>query len=280
MLAVNDYKYSKNRLSNLIETALIFVGIATLFIFLAYSLFGRLGFIFGGLTIFFSFVFIQQKAHSLALRIHRAQYIPPFHYPELYRLVDHLGIKAGLEVLPKVFLIPSPMNMAFSTGNKEKPVIAVSEGLLSTMNTRELNAILAHEISHIANGDLIISTLTQLIGRVASGFVSFATFILIILFPLLLFGVVHINPMALMLIMVIPTIITLLQLKLSRTREYNADLEGSHLTEDPLALASALSRMDYANRGLFGNKPPEFLSTHPNTQKRIEVLKDLAITWE
>ncbi|MDH5580808.1 MAG: zinc metalloprotease HtpX [Bdellovibrionales bacterium] len=279
---MNKYRYNQKKISNLLESFLILVGISILFIFLSYSLFGRLGFIFGGLIIFFSFVFIQTQAHSLALRLYKAQYLPPDRSPKLYHLVNQLGKSAGIEYLPQIYLIPHDLCLAFSTGNKKNPVIALSNGILSCMNQRELSGILAHEISHIAQGDLIISTLTQLIGRVASSFVSMASFILILMFPLIAFGAVRVNLTALLIVMGLPTIITLLQLKLSRTREYNADLEGSRLTGDPLGLASALIKMSHSTMGLFGptvKTPPEFLSTHPETNKRVKALEDLADTF-
>ncbi|MFZ9001864.1 MAG: zinc metalloprotease HtpX [Bacteriovoracaceae bacterium] len=278
---MNKSKYSQKRLFNFVESALIFIGIAILFIFLSYSLFGRLGFIFGGLLIFFSFIFIQTQAHSIALRLYKAHYLAPERAPELYQLVNQLGHSAGIQYLPQLYLIPSALCLAFSTGNKQRPIIALSEGMLSKMNQRELIGILAHEVSHIAQGDLIISTLTQLIGRIASSFVSMASLILILMFPLILFGAVRVDLMAFILIMGIPTIITLLQLKLSRIREYNADLEGSKLTGDPLGLANALVKMSHSTMGLFGPSmkvPPEFLSTHPETHKRVKVLQELADT--
>jgi heat shock protein HtpX len=168
-------------------------------------------------------------------------------------------------------------------GGRRDPVIAVSDGLLRTLNRRELIGVFAHEVSHIANHDLWIMSLADIMSRVTSISSYVRQFIVIVNLPLILIGSAHV-PWTVPLILVLsPTIMSLLQLALSRTREFQADLTAARLTWDPRGLASALVKLE-RSIGRFWEEillpgrripNPSLLRTHPKMEERVRRLMDL-----
>ncbi len=271
-------QYFKNKISNGVLSFIIFSIMGVLFLYLSYLLLGILGVFLGPFFVIFSFLALKTQGATFALRLNNAYYVTPLDAQRTYKKIVYLSRKAHLERIPDLYMIPTNKNIAFSTQNKDRLILALSHGILSNMSERELSGIIAHEISHLANNDFVISIISQLIGRLISSFAFLTSSIFLLFFPLILFGLLEINIWSFILILLTPSIISLLQLKLSRTREYQADLDGAKLTQDPIGLALALKKLETKN-GLFRMwttpEIPEILSTHPKTEKRVSILREL-----
>jgi heat shock protein HtpX len=174
---------------------------------------------------------------------------------------------------------------AFAAGTSKKAAIAVTEGLLRRLSLRELTGVLGHEISHIANHDLTVMNLADVMTRFTQVLSYLALFLAIFNLPALLLGDSDVSFSALLLLYLAPTIGSLLQLSLNRAREFDADLAGASLTGDPAGLASALKRIERL-QGTFWEDMmlpvpgrripvPSVLRTHPPTEERIERLSAL-----
>jgi heat shock protein HtpX len=230
----------------------------------------------------------------IALLAHRAREVGPAGAPSLHRVVELLAERAGIPK-PRVYLIPSESPNAFATGrNPEHAVVAVTEGLLQILNERELQGVIAHEMSHVRNRDILIAT----IAAAVAGVVAAAGHA--IQWSLLFAGRRDDDEGgasaagALAWALLAPFIAMLVQLAISRSREYGADATGAALTGDPDALADALERLEDSKRVLpyqFAGPATAHLfivnplrsgvmasvlslfSTHPPTEERIRRLR-------
>lgn len=215
----------------------------------------------------------------LTLRLYRAQPIPASAAPQLWMILRSLAARAGLPAPPTLHYLPSPVANAFTVGNADSCAIALSDGILRRLSQRELAGILAHEIAHIAHGDLRVMGLADYLSRLTNLLALMGMVLLLAAMPLLALADVVINWPALVLLASAPQLALLTQMGLSRIREFDADLEATALTGDPAGLASALDRIDLARRdwraflmpGL-GNPEPSWLRTHPATRERIRRL--------
>jgi heat shock protein HtpX len=161
--------------------------------------------------------------------------------------------------------------------------IAITDGMLRTLTLRELTGVLAHELSHIRNNDLWIMNLADSISRLTSAMAFMGTLLVFVSLPLMLFGAVSFPLILVILLVFAPTIGSLLQLALSRAREYDADLDAAGLTGDPVGLASALEKLERLQVGgweriMFPGRrmpDPSLLRTHPPTEERIRRLLSL-----
>ena len=213
----------------------------------------------------------------LLMRMYGAQRLTRAQAPGLVAVVEELSRRAGLPRAPELYYIPSNLINAFSAGRQGEAVIAVSDGLLKVLDERELAAVLAHEVSHIRSNDTWVMGVADLFSRLTSVLSLFGQLLLLINLPLLLLSNVHINWLAILLLVAAPTLSALAQLGLSRTREYDADLNAVRLTGDPDALASALVKIDrysgaFMEQILFpgrGLPEPSWLRTHPRTEERV-----------
>ena len=194
--------------------------------------------------------------------------------------MEELSRRAELPAAPAVYVIPSMTLNAFATGTPDKAVIGITEGLLRRLSLRELAGVLAHELSHVRNNDLAVMSLADVMTRFTQA-------------PVLSGGVPgdlqpagvaagrfrHARSSALLLLYLAPTIGSLLQLGLSRTREYDADLEGARLTGDPRGLASALEKLERYQGSFWEDlmfpvpsrriPQPSLLRSHPPTDQRV-----------
>jgi heat shock protein HtpX len=232
---------------------------------------------------------------KIALSIAGAHPATRAQYFDLYTIVENLAITAGLP-MPKIFVIEDPSPNAFATGrNKEHAVVAVTTGLLSIMNKTELEGVIAHEMSHIGNRDMLVSTVTVVL-------VGFVAIISDMMIRMSFFGGQRDNDskagniiaiLGIILAILAPIFATLIQLSISRKREYLADASGSLLTRYPEGLASALDKISQYGRpmkkqstaiahlyianplgsGQFTKKVSHLFSTHPPVEERIKRLR-------
>ena len=178
--------------------------------------------------------------------------------------------------MPDVYIIPSTTLNAFATGRPDKAVIGITEGLLRRLDPAELAGVLAHEISHVRNNDLAVMGLADVMTRFTQMLSYLALFLAFFHLPRILAGEGDLSLMALLILYLAPSIGSLLQLGLSRTREYDADLEGAFLTGNPRGLVSALRKLE-RYQGRFwedlvfpvpGRRIPQpsLLRSHPTTR--------------
>jgi heat shock protein HtpX len=227
----------------------------------------------------------------IALAMARARAVTPAEAPEVHRIVDRLARTADLPK-PRVYLIEHAAPNAFATGrDPQHAVVAVTAGILEVVNERELTAVLAHELGHVRNRDTLVMAVVASIAGAISYLAQMAQWSMFLGHRDDDEGA---NPIALIAgIILLPIAAMLVQLAVSRAREYGADDTGAALTSDPLALASALRKMDaYSKRiplpvnpavsPLFIVQPlvpgalTQLFSTHPPIEKRIARLEQMA----
>ena len=268
----------------LFQTVVILAGMGVLFGLLGWMIFGTTGLLCALVMAFLLFLFTPKVSPWLVLRMYRARRLSYDEAPGLFDIVMDFSKKAGLSTIPLLYYVPNRMMNAFSVGSAKGSAIALSDGIMRYLGRREIAGVLAHEITHIKNNDLRLHALADLMTRVTS-LLSFLGQALIILYlPMVFFSKTDIPLIPILLLIFAPSLSVLLQLALSRTREFDADLGSAELTGDPTALASALQKMDHYERGMWdivylpGRKQshPSILRTHPNTKERMERLSALA----
>ncbi|MDX8407044.1 MAG: zinc metalloprotease HtpX, partial [Mariprofundaceae bacterium] len=215
------------------------------------------------------------------MRMYRARKVSEANAPELLHIVVSLARRAELSQVPTVFYIPSSTPNAFATGTGEHSVIGVTDGLLHLLDERELVAVLAHEISHLRHKDTWIMGLADMLGRLTWSLSWVGQMLLLLNLPLILIGYPVISWVGVLILVFAPHVSALLQLAMSRTREYEADIGSAALTGRPDWLVSALIKLERSNRGWervlmpdTGGLDPSLLRTHPPTEARIRRLKD------
>lgn len=217
------------------------------------------------------------------LRMYRARELTAGEAPGLYRVVAELARRAGLERVPRLFYAASPVLNAFALGRSEHSFVVVSDGILRRLTPRELTGVLAHEISHVRNKDISVMGLADLFSRMTSVLSSAGQLLLVFNLPLVLFSDHRINWWAILVLIVAPLVSSLIQLALSRSREYDADIGAAELTGDPEGLASALHKIERYQNNVFeqiitpgrGVPEPSILRTHPHTGERLKRLRAL-----
>jgi heat shock protein HtpX len=268
----------------LFQTVVILAGMGVLFGLLGWMIFGTTGLLCALVMAFLLFLFTPKVSPWLVLRMYRARRLSYDEAPGLFDIVMDFSKKVGLSTIPLLYYVPNRMMNAFSVGSAKGSAIALSDGIMRYLGRREIAGVLAHEITHIKNNDLRLHALADLMTRVTS-LLSFLGQALIILYlPMVFFSKTDIPLIPILLLIFAPSLSVLLQLALSRTREFDADLGSAELTGDPTALASALQKMDHYERGMWdivylpGRKQshPSILRTHPNTKERMERLSALA----
>jgi heat shock protein HtpX len=274
---------------NYFKTTLLLAGLSGLLLAIGATLGGNwitimlvIAIVINGLAYFFS--------DKIAIRAARAVPVTEAEFPELYQIVRGLADRARIP-MPRLYVSPSPQPNAFATGrNPENAAVAVTQGILPILDRRELEGVLAHELSHVQNRDILISSVAATIGAVITWIAQLAFFL-----PL---GGDDDdgNPLAgLLMLILAPIAALLIQMAISRSREFGADSTGARITEDPLALASALRKIEAYARGtppattnpstahLFISNPfkggagvANLFSTHPSTAERVERLERMA----
>jgi heat shock protein HtpX len=273
----------RHKLRNLAHSALLLSGMVGLLFGISWLLFGSELALWALVGWAIALVWAPRISPRIVMRMYRARELSPAEFPDGYDLLQKLVDRAGLLRRPHFYYIPSSALNAFTLGSKEDAVITVTDGLLRVLSLRELAGVLAHEISHLRNNDLWVMSLADSISRMTS-FFSFAGVIMLFFsVPLML---IHgsLAPLLVSLVLVVaPTFASLLQLALSRAREFDADLEAAGLTGDPVGLASALKKLEQHQAGLWervflpGRRIPDpsLFRSHPTTAERVERLLSL-----
>lgn len=277
----------RSRVMNGLQTLLIMGALALVLAVPGYLLAGGLGVVVSlGVVVAGTFAsswvparYILAEAGAGLLGRHQA--------PTLYRLLDTLYRRAGLTRPPQLFYTPSPDLNAFAVGTRHDGGIAVTEGLLRTLTLRELAGVLAHEVSHLRHGDTRVMSMAAAMTRLTLWLTTVLQLSLLLMLPLILAGELRLPWGLLLVVAFSPSLSTLLQLALSRNREYTADLDAVALTGDPEGLASALAVLERHHghwlATLFGRHPPaglDWLRTHPPTQDRIRRLMSVDVPPE
>lgn len=282
-------------MANQLKTLLLLGLLSGLILFIGGAVGGK-----GGLIIALFFALIMNVgsywfSDNLVLRMYRAREVSPSEAPGLHQMVDELAREAGIPK-PRVCIIPGDAPNAFATGrNPENGVVAVTEGIVGLLSRDELKAVLAHEIGHIKNRDILVQTVAGVLASVVMFLANMAQWAAI-------FGSFGSNndedspnPIAgLLLAFLAPIAATLIQMAISRSREYLADSTGAQISHNPLALARALEKLSaYNARGgmtsgseatahmfivhpFTGSRMASLFSTHPPTEERVRRLREMA----
>lgn len=270
---------------NGLHSAVLLGGIGIMLAVPTYLVWGTVGSVLTLLVLAALFTFAPTVPPETMMRLYRARLVSANDNSQLSSLVDVLAHRAELPKRPALYVIPSMTLNAFAAGTPDRAAIAVTEGLLRRLSLREIAGVLAHEMSHIRNNDLHVMGFADIVTRLLQ-LLSYLALALTILN--LLFALQHeqlVSWWTVLMLYLAPAISSLLQLALSRTREFDADLEAVGLTGDPLGLASALRRLEnYTGRvweDLMFPVParrvpqPSLLRTHPTTEDRIARLMQI-----
>ncbi len=282
MIRQNAFDRHRNR--NLVHTALLLAGIFGLMAGVGLILAGRQGLISTTALGILYILMTQQLPAHLWLRLLGVRPPAPWEAPDLYAAVEDLSFRAGLPRAPQLFYLPTPLVNALTGGSLGRSIIALSQGLLRALNTEEVTAVLAHEISHLMHNGLRVLRVAGALARITDLFAFFGQLLILTSIPLLVIGGTPVAWEAILLLLAAPWLSLLMWLALSRTREFDADLGAVELTGNPAGLARALTKLDYYNdrlwRGFFlpgfGRSPSDLLRTHPSTRARISRLMAIA----
>ncbi len=274
-----------HRRSNRFQSVLIMLGMASLLSICGFVFAGKLGLVLAILAALAVVAISGRASPALILRMYKAAPIDVQQMPELVATFRELCRRSGLEESPRLFYVPSKMLNAFAVGRGEHAAVALTHGLLASLNLREIAGVLGHELSHIRNRDLWVMGLADSFSRLTTSMGQAGQLMLLFGIPATLAGA-EFPWLGVLALLIAPTGSGLLQLALSRSREYEADLGAAQLTGDPMGLASALRKIDHAQAGwlqkilLPGRKVPEasLLRTHPPTEERIARLTTMVET--
>ena len=287
---------------NYMKTAMLLAFLGAIFVALGYLIAGT-----GGMIIAFAIAVVTNvisywNADKLVLRMYGAREVDETSAPEFVRMVRRLAQNADLP-MPRVYIMQNPQPNAFATGrNPDNAAVCASTGLLEMLEREEVAAVMAHELAHIKSYDTLTMTLAATIGGAISMLAQYLQFSMLfggfrrndggggVLQMIAAIAAIFLAPMAAMLV----------QMAISRAREYQADRLGARIVGNPLWLASALAKIERTARRrpneiaesapatahlfiinpLTGRAMDSLFATHPNTQNRIAALKELARDWQ
>ncbi len=279
--------------ANSFKTAILMTGLMVFFVMIGGLLGGRNGMIMAFIFALGMNVFSYWFSDKIVLKMYRAQEVTEAEAPNLYAIVRKLAEKGGLP-MPKVYIIQNPAPNAFATGrNPKHAAVAVTTGILQLLDNDELEGVLAHELAHVKGRDILIGTIAATIAGAVMMLADWAKWAMIFGggrddedSP---FGAIG----AIVAMIVAPIAAMLIQMAISRSREYLADERGAYLSGKPLALASALQKISYGVQNvpmdakpatahmfimnpLAGRSLMNLFSTHPPVEERIKRLQAIA----
>jgi heat shock protein HtpX len=276
---------------NYFRTAILLAAMTGLFLAIGYLIGGEAGMIIAFLIALGMNAFAYWNSDKMVLRMYNAREVGPSDAPEYYGIVKQLVQRAGLP-MPRVFIIENDQPNAFATGrNPENAAVAATTGLLRHLSREEVAGVMAHELTHVRNRDTLIMTITATIAGAVGMLANFALFF---------GGSSRNNPLgivgAILIMILAPLAAALVQMAISRTREYAADAGGAEICGNPLWLADALGKLErgaeavdnreaeanpatahmFIINPLHGGSVDNLFSTHPNTANRIQRLREMA----
>jgi heat shock protein HtpX len=278
-------------MANFLRTGVLFAALTALFMAVGYFIGGTSGMLIALVIAAGTNLFAYWNSDKMVLSMQGAREVDQRSAPDLFAMLERLSANAGVPT-PKLYLIDTQQPNAFATGrNPDNAAVAVSTGLLNYLQPDEVAGVIAHELAHIRNRDTLTMTVTGTMAGAISMLAQFGLF----------FGGGNNrdNPLggvgALLMVFLAPLAAGLVQMAISRTREYQADKDGAEIARDPMALASALSKIAqlsqrtvnvaaernpamahmYIFNPLSGARMDNLFSTHPNVENRIAQLRQL-----
>jgi len=276
---------------NYLRTAVLLAAMTGLFLAIGFVIGGEAGMAIAFLIALAMNAFAYWNSDKMVLRMYGAREVGPSEAPEYYGIIQRLVQNAGLP-MPKVYIMDNDQPNAFATGrNPENAAVAATTGLLRHLSDEEVAGVMAHELAHVRNRDTLIMTVTATIAGAISMLATFALFF---------GGRSRNNPLgivgAILIMILAPLAAALVQMAISRTREYAADAGGAEICGHPLWLASALAKLEqgaaaidndeaeanpatahmFIINPLHGGSVDNLFSTHPDTANRIQRLRELA----
>lgn len=288
-MAIEDIPANKS--SNSFQSFVLILFMSAILSVIGWVMFGTWGVVVAiGLAVF-SVLFSPHISPRLVLKMYRAKPILPSQSPQVAEMFYMLCRRAELDPLPGLFYVPTKLPNAFAVGHDKSAAVAITDGLLRAMNPRELEGILAHEISHLWHRDTYVMGLADTIARVTSMMSRIGLIMMFFSLSTIFTGEDTMWYLLRgMLLFFAPMVTVLLQLALSRSREFNADMGAVELTNDPYGLASALDKLERLAQPqsiwrkilMPGQKQtqPAILRTHPETEERIKRLLSIAKQME
>ncbi len=267
---------------NMMKTTMLLAALTALFMVLGYSLGGSGGAIVALLVAAGMNLFTYWNADKIVLKMHNAVEVDASSHPEFYGMVQNLAQRAAMP-MPKVYIVEQAQPNAFATGrDPEHSAVAATTGLLNMLSHDEIEGVMAHELGHVKNRDTLIMTMVATIAGAVSMLANFGLF----------FRDRNAGIAGLLAVFVAPFAAMIVQMAISRTREFGADAAAAQISGKPLALASALSRISgeaqrIANPVAQRNPAAaqlyivpigmkQMFSTHPATEDRIAALEEIA----
>ncbi|MEM7225329.1 MAG: zinc metalloprotease HtpX [Pseudomonadota bacterium] len=278
---------------NYMRTAILLAAMTALFLAVGFLIGGEAGMLFALVLALGMNLFAYWNSDKVVLRMYRAKEVDKRSAPGFYGIVEQLATNAGLP-MPKVYLIENDQPNAFATGrNPENAAVAATTGLLRRLNSQEVAGVMAHELAHVKNRDTLTMTITATIAGAISMLANFAMFSS-------MFGGNRNNPLGILGVILVailaPLAAALVQMAISRSREYEADRIGAEICNQPLWLASALGKIQSAAASIDNQQAEKnpatahmfiinplhahaidgLFSTHPRTEERIARLRKMA----
>jgi heat shock protein HtpX len=278
---------------NIFKTAMLMVLLTLLLVFGGAALGGKSGMTFAVLIAFFMNFITYFFSDKIVLKMYKAREVSEAEAPVLHRIVRRLSQKAGMP-MPKVYIIPDMSPNAFATGrNPEHAAVAATEGIMQLLTEDELSGVMAHELAHVRHRDILISTVAATVAGAISYLAQMAQWAMI-------FGGRRDDdeggsPIAsIVMMIVLPIAAMLIQMAISRSREYAADEGGARLNGNPLALANALRKLQKGSQMIPMHATPatshmmivnpfsggmmmKLFSTHPPVEERIARLESMRL---
>ncbi|MBF0250568.1 MAG: M48 family metalloprotease [Alphaproteobacteria bacterium] len=263
---------------NLFQAMVMLMSMSAMLGVVGYILAGRDGLVLVGVMVAFFLLFGRGASKDLMLRALHAVRLEPRDAPILSAILAELAGRAELVRVPDVYVLDSEVMLGFSTGGGEDDAaVVLTAPLIQALNAREIAAVLAHEVSHIAAGDLLVMGMADTITRMTRTLSMVGLILILLNVPLAMAGKGAIPWGGLLLLVAAPMVNFLLQMALSRAREFVADADAVDISGDPAGLVSALEKLEIHQRGLFRHiflphepgAEPSLLRSHPVTEERI-----------